>query len=388
MKIELKKILLLGFSGLIFIVGKPGWAQEPAGEIPDLLASPEADARIKGVEMAETLCAERAEGACAWIGALARLLTEDPAIEVRIRSARALGAIREERAVEPLISAARFSGSSELKRACIESLSVFLEERVEKVLEEIGRTDPDPEVQKAAQAALWKMKEEIRSETAGKRFILKDPDPTRMVYSSTAFPLEKGQAQWTIHELGYWMFKHNPTENITIQFHTVVPIGVLVLGPSIKITGEISPHARAGVLGEVLFFTPYVEESDFFAVAYGGGPLLTLGSRDYYVNFASLMYGGYEEDDGDGEDGYVVLPEIGTGLRISRRAAFHAEYIFTIPSKHEETGELTFFMYGIRIFGESVFGDINFVMPIYDGMDEYLDYLPMGFPLLVFGFNW
>ena len=240
-----------------------------------------------------------------------------------------------------------------------------------------------------------------QSRTEKKRYTLRDPDPSRMILSSTAFPLEKGRFQCTVHDLGFWMFKYNPSENITLQFNTLIPFVWILLNPSIKITGEISPHVRAGFLGDFYYLITYIEYPENYMVYYGGGPILTIGSRDYFINLASLFYGAYTHTWGDdtepyGWNDYLALAEIGTGLRLFHRISFRAEYIFVIPKERKKVGHSTLsdfigdsiFMYGFRYFGGSIFGELNLLLPIYDDMGEYLKKLPLGIPHLVFGINW
>ena len=55
--------------------------------------------------------------------------------------------------------------------------------------------------------------------------------------------------------------------------------------------------------------------------------------------------------------------------------------------KEEFGGRIWVIMYGIRIHGESLYGDISFVWPAFEDAWEFMKYMPMGFPMLSFGFQ-
>ena len=51
-------------------------------------------------------------------------------------------------------------------------------------------------------------------------------------------------------------------------------------------------------------------------------------------------------------------------------------------------GEVWAFAYGVRIFGQRIYGDVAFVVPIFPGVTDILQYCPIGFPMLNFGVQW
>jgi hypothetical protein len=114
--------------------------------------------------------------------------------------------------------------------------------------------------------------------------------------------------------------------------------------------------------------------------------MLTIGDSRRAVNVSVLTYGG----SGRHKSGWAMLPGLGGSIQVSTRVKLNLEgYVITTPRKNKfvRAGAV---LYGVRIFSRNgdMFGDISFLAPIYNGIkDDLYKYLPLGIPILAFGFS-
>ncbi len=128
-------------------------------------------------------------------------------------------------------------------------------------------------------------------------------DPMRVVYAPTAFTRPEGTTSFNAFELGALTFDHGMTRNVAMGIQTSIPVGALVIGPTLRVGFPFEGGAFGFQLGGILV-APYVGNSNAFFVG-GGGPMLTLGNYDRYFNVGALAYFVSNVSPG------VVVPHVG-----------------------------------------------------------------------------
>lgn len=247
----------------------------------------------------------------------------------------------------------------------------------------------DPELHAFVTAALRQLYgEEAAVEVAVGPAWPRDPGATRVIFLPTAFARPAGEASWTIFELGQWDFDYGATDHIEAGLRTAAPVGFITMLPQIKLATRFRGGAAA-LQVNAGFFAPFIEDVAT-AYTFGGGPLLSLGSPDGFVNIGAQAQRVMVEN----EAATIFFPNVGGSLRATRRIRVGAEvvvpgiYIQDDPEEQLELGKTFVLIYGVRIIGESLWGDISFVAPFCDGCDELYQVLPLGIPLLGFGISW
>jgi hypothetical protein len=230
-----------------------------------------------------------------------------------------------------------------------------------------------------------------------------EPDPTRVVYGPTAFGRRAGTFNGTIYNVVYWLLDYGISENVEVGFHTVPPIGVVGVLPHVKVTFPLGSAARLGLYATGGVIYPYIDnDEDVHLLLYGGGPVLTFGDPDLLLNLSVMVNGGSigekdiiygtlgapEDTKFDYSHAWTVTPNLGFGWRFHDWMKLNAELF--VPSSNDSNinGKLWVLLYGVRMFGDSIYGDINFVLPFWPEMWDIMKYMPIGFPLLSFGFQW
>jgi hypothetical protein len=219
-----------------------------------------------------------------------------------------------------------------------------------------------------------------------------DPDPSRIVYAQTAIPREEGVFDATVHNLGYWVLEYGVHENVAIGLKLILPIGFVAFTPNLRTGFQVSDNVWLGGAVNYTFLTPYIEGDDFYFMSYGGTLSLSAGSDSFLFNFALTAQGvTILEPDEDAVNEGFFLPQTGVSIRLHEKVKFNLELappLTTSESYMEEFGgRVWIVMYGIRIHGESLYGDISFVWPAFEEAWEVMKYVPMGFPMLSFGFQ-
>ncbi|MBI2068381.1 MAG: hypothetical protein HYT77_10275 [Deltaproteobacteria bacterium] len=210
-----------------------------------------------------------------------------------------------------------------------------------------------------------------------------DPDPGRIFWGPTALHKETGDSSITNFDLFVWNFDQTFNENLTVGFRTVTPIGIAVGGLTLKPSAHLSDKFHLGIWLEGGFIATLVFTDDNFGAYYlGGGPIFTFGDKEraFNVSFVSYRFGNSRGGD------YILMPNIGGSIQVSDRVKLNGELIHF--ARHDNAGRNWAFLYGIRIFGEKIYGDIGFVMPFTEGGVRFYRVMPLGFPLLSLGFSW
>lgn len=209
-------------------------------------------------------------------------------------------------------------------------------------------------------------------------------DPMRVIFAPTAFTRPQGATSFNAFELGTLTFDHGVTSNVAIGLRTAIPIGALVLGPTLRV-GLPFDGGAIGFQAEALLFAPFVGSADSYFVA-GGGPMLTLGTYDRYVNLGVLGY--FVTSNGDG----VIVPHAGVSVLAAPRLRIGAEaYVpgaYGPGARNVGLGKIGVVAWGVRLFGEHVWGDIALVDLICDGCGSLYRVLPLGIPFLNLGAGW
>lgn len=124
----------------------------------------------------------------------------------------------------------------------------------------------------------------------------------------------------------------------------------------------------------------------------GGGPVLTLGDEKMFFNVSAPVYAGATfsnaTDLGDSTF-WAALPSIGFSRRLSRTVRLNVELYKPIsPNFDVDNATVWAVLYGVRLFGDEIYGDVSFLIPIYPSAGDLLKYAPLGLPLLTFGYRW
>ena len=157
---------------------------------------------------------------------------------------------------------------------------------------------------------------------------------------------------------------------------------------------QLGEYARLSLDTHLGFWLQYPDTS-IVVLVYGGGPALTVGTRDAFFNLSLLVYGGTvftkESSGWENFTGVLLLPNLGGSIRLSERVKLSLEVHAPALVAEDGTeawqyGEVWAFAYGVRFFGEEFYGDVAFVIPVFPGVTTLLQYCPIGFPMVSFGF--
>lgn len=176
-----------------------------------------------------------------------------------------------------------------------------------------------------------------------------NPNPTRYLFSPTAFNLKKGQGYYQNSYLVFNSINYGLTDfislgggfELTSMFSPdVTPL--VFLSPKIGTTIRPDLHAGGGLL--------FVQVEDYsFGILYGTG---TYGNEDQ--NLTTSMGWGFFE----GEFSARPIITVSGIKRVRRNLSLLSENWFTPKS---DTGYYRFFSYGVRFFGEKMAVDLAFI---------------------------
>jgi hypothetical protein len=208
-------------------------------------------------------------------------------------------------------------------------------------------------------------------------------DPMRVVYAPTAFTRPPGAASFNAYELGTFTFDRGMSPNVALGFHTAIPAGAVLVGPTLRV-GVPFQGGAFGIQLNALLIAPFVGNSSALVVA-GGGPILTLGNYERYFNLGMLAYFVSSANVG------VFVPNLGFSVRVSQSVRFGAELYLpaaTGGGSNLGFGRAAVLLWGLRIFGDSIWGDVALADPFCDGCSDLYKSLPLGIPFLNFGVGW
>ncbi len=217
-----------------------------------------------------------------------------------------------------------------------------------------------------------------------------DPNATGFGINETAFMPEKGSFSWTAIDFGLHHFELSVHENVTLTANTTLPVFVVGATVGTRVGGEVADDLHVSVSADVgggAVFGVVDDVADAGFAVFGGGPSLTYGSPDLYFNAKARAYGFAVSETGNAA--WLAMPSIGGGVRVADSVRLYADigpvFVGDGEGLKNAPGEFWAAQYGVHFHGDNLYGDVSFVMPIYDGAEEILRYLPMGFPNLTFG---
>lgn len=200
---------------------------------------------------------------------------------------------------------------------------------------------------------------EVRQVRAGAmrngEYWFENPHPTRLLFSSTAIPLEKGAGYYS----NAWLFMHTFALGITDRF-TLGGGGTTI--PGVALTDNLFyllpkytllSEERANVaLGALVGFFPFNDDANdevsSAGLLYAVG---TTGNQESNLSFGIAW--GYADDNLTDKPGFML----GGQGRVSRRFSLISENWF-LPIGGETEGVVS---YGIRFLGEKLSADLAWV---------------------------
>lgn len=219
-----------------------------------------------------------------------------------------------------------------------------------------------------------------------------DPGASRMVTTNTAFMSKKKTFQWSSLDIGLQRFDYSVSDHVEIGGTVTLPVMFFGAAPHVRFGGELAKNVRmsGGLTGGVL--VPLFDDGEALFGMYGGHFALTIGTPDLYFNTGVQAYGLTSSFSGDGflsgtHTTWAVLPNIGMGARLSEKVKFHAE-LHAVFAENLDAGKVWALNYGIRIHGNALYGDIGFVLPLFEDVyDTAIKYMPLGVPTLSIGYR-
>jgi len=331
------------------------------------------------------------------------LCEETPALIAKLNigdeaanAATRLGELGDPRSIAPLFQCGVYNPVVENKRAAIATLKVLAQhDTLRQIIESHRQNNSDPAIRKLAQVILGLSPNsdansiQTGNTTANKPTSNIDPDPNRLVFSTTAFIRKAKQWSWNFHNIALWDISYGINSHVEVAMQTAPPIGFVAAMPRIKLGMPLSDNVAIAVkaTGGILF--PYLVEDGVSLTVLGGGPIMTIGSPKALINFGlPAYYVSNNVQPGDG-GGTVIIPTIGGGIQISKRLKLNAEvHVPFILGETDLPPRAWIALYGLRIFDKRIYGDVSFILPIFEGVGSFYKYFPIGFPLISFGFNW
>jgi len=246
----------------------------------------------------------------------------------------------------------------------------------------------------------WQAKQEQKQE---KPLRLKDPGAGRMTFVQTAFQPGKGSLEFRFTDLAIFFLTYGITDNVSLTFNSVTPLGFWGLGVYLKTSFKLAPGVRLGFVFNVGYLCFFFGGGAPVAFMYGGAPvILTLGSEDYNVTLSLHLEGITEAID---ESFFFIVPDVGVSFKVARHVKLHAELWSMISTKGGWkalgfNGRTWGMALGCRVFWDDFYFDVSAVSVVlpdwaetWGGHDEddeagYIKELaPGGGPMISFGFQ-
>lgn len=326
---------------------------------------------------------------CPQFGALVRLLNDPTRAE---EAAGLLGQIGDIRAIGPLAQVAVYDKEPRVRDRALNSLVQLAQTPTgAATLTRTATSDPDPEIRAVAARALPASPARAtppppERTPAKQQHDVRASDPTRVLWGQTAIGRQQGEASWSVYDLGYHTFDYGITDHLQFSVGTVIPIGIYALYPQLKLSAEPWTKIHVGLSFGGGTAGTYMD-GVVGAAFWGGGPVFTFGDERFMINVAAPVGGAVPYGSGVHETvGWAVTPNIGVSYRVSRSVRLNLEH-YSVVYKEMDV-YIGGVLYGVRIFNDTLFGDVSFFIPIFPGVEDVLKYIPLGFPLLTFGVIW
>ena len=209
-------------------------------------------------------------------------------------------------------------------------------------------------------------------------------DPMRVVFAPTAFTRPTGVVGFNAFELGTGTLDVGVAEGVELGVQSAIPLGFVALGGLAKFALAFEGLA-VGLRAHALVIKPLADVEPI--TLYGAGPMLTIGDYETYFNVGSQFYGSNVDDDALA----IALPNVGGSIRLSGSTRLNAELYLPTglgDAADLDLGDFMALLWGIRLFGDHLWGDIALLDPICDGCSEIYETIPLGIPFLNLGGNW
>jgi len=210
-------------------------------------------------------------------------------------------------------------------------------------------------------------------------------DPGRGIALPTAWTLDEDDDSFNNYGLGSFGIEVSLSDELQLGVQSAIPVGFVGLGLSVK-WGRPFRFGAFGVQVQTFAGWLFFEDTDWAALA-GGGPILTLGTRDHFVSIGAFGYGVVAGRTFGTKAFGVVMPTLAASVRVAERARLVAEV--WVPGRTDDgrqLGELVVLLYGVRAFGPRFWADVglfrHFCRPGCLGIYETL---PAGVPYVSFG---
>jgi hypothetical protein len=228
-----------------------------------------------------------------------------------------------------------------------------------------------------------------------------DLDPGRIFWAPTALMAPPGEYTARAFEVVWWQFDFPLAEWAAASVVASPPLMNVGVLPGLKLAWPVGGAVHLGVQIGTGFWTSYGFDDLVLGGMYGGGPILTIGDADasltsFVLGFGATVLIVREEHPGDdtssgGVGTYpVVLPGCGGVLRVSQMVKLVLEVHAPVDPLNLLwiTGTMWGVLYGVRLTGESVWGDLGFLLPLWPPAFHLFQYLPLGIPALGVGWTW
>jgi hypothetical protein len=209
-------------------------------------------------------------------------------------------------------------------------------------------------------------------------------DPSRVIYAPTAFTRAAGSYAFNAYEIGFLTIDYGLSDEVAIGAQTSLPVGFILGGVTLR-GGVPFDGGAVGFYADALIAAPFSGGKGVAGIV--GGPMVTLGSPDSYVNFGLLAAWGKSSDTAG-----AFAAHAGGSVRVGRRIRLGAEVyvpgIYGNDVSDSGFGKVAALLWGVRIFSDSLWGDIAMFDPICSGCGDIYKTIPLGIPFLNFGAGW
>jgi len=217
----------------------------------------------------------------------------------------------------------------------------------------------------------------------------RDLSPGRTVYVDTAYLPDDDTFTWQSLNVGLHEFGYTVHDNVQLSATTSVPAGFFGVIPKVKVAGPVADGVDLAIMasgGIVGFF--FGDVPAFFG--FGGGAMASFGDPDLHLTVGTLAYGAGTTESPDAL-AYLVYPYVGGAVRVANAVKLNFELGPALLGAAQgliDPGKIWPISYGVRFHGEHFFGDVGFIIPASEGwFDNLAMYMPLGVPLLMFGYS-
>ena len=234
-----------------------------------------------------------------------------------------------------------------------------------------------------------------------------DVGDDRVLTVPSAATLKKGT--WAVgdYQIGLLTVSYGALDSLQITGAMTLPVMQIGVVATAKWRFYETSRVRLAVLGGFGLQLFYVGP-DLVLTGGGGGLFadLCFSKRcKSFVSFSFRVLGGYlggvRENADDIGSGSAIgfMPGIGTAISVHRKVKALMELQWAsmkvLDPEPSKIGSLLIFNYGIRLHGNEFAADIGFTRPILafvgtnpESVEEVMKYLPLGYPLLAFTYQW